>query len=206
MNPLEGGSRLDQILHSSRTAGDSAGPGEGLLNRMPEDSRPPPQGRSGLGIREARSTDIEALTRLETECFASDRLSRRSLASLAKSPSACLLIATGEHGTIGYALILLRRGSQRARLYSIAVSPNATGLGIGSHLLSAAEDVARRRGASHLHLEVRSDNLTAIRLYERAGYRRVGERPGYYEDGATALLFGRHLPASTPQRRLRRAA
>jgi ribosomal-protein-alanine N-acetyltransferase len=144
-------------------------------------------------IREARSTDIHALMRLEAECFASDRLSRRSLASLAKSPSACVLVASIADGTIGYAVVLMRRGSQRARLYSVAVSPTATRRGVGSSLLSAAEHAAHRRGASRLHLEVRADNGKAIRLYQRAGYRLTGRRPDYYEDGATALLFGRQL-------------
>jgi ribosomal-protein-alanine N-acetyltransferase len=177
---------------------------------MPEDSRLPPPGRSGLVIREARSTDIDALTRLEAECFASDRLSRRSLASLAKSSSACVLVANDADGTVGYAVVLMRRGGRRARLYSIAVTSMAAGRGIGSGLLSAAEDIARRRGATRLHLEVRADNVKAVALYERAGYRPAGRRLDYYEDGASALLFGRQLAvpaaAGTPPRRLRRAA
>jgi ribosomal protein S18 acetylase RimI-like enzyme len=173
---------------------------------MREDSRSPPHGRSGLVIREARSSDIDALTAIEAACFASDRLSRRSLASLAKSPSASVIVACIEGRPVGYAMILTRRGSRKARLYSIAVSPNASGRGIGSSLLAAAEDMACRLGASRLHLEVRADNPTAIRLYERAGYRALGQKLDYYEDGAMALLLGRELPATIPARRLRRAA
>lgn len=210
MNPLEGGCGLDQIRDSCRTAGALRQRGRSPFFEMPEDSRLPPSGRSGLMIREARSTDIDALTRLEAECFASDRLSRRSLASLAKSPSACVLVASSAEGTVGYAVVLMRRGSRRARLYSIAVGASATGHGIGALLLSAVEDTARQRGANRLHLEVRADNSKAVSLYERAGYRPAGQRPDYYEDGATALLFGRQLAATAaaapPLRRLRRAA
>ena len=61
-----------------------------------------------------------------------------------------------------------------------------------------------------MHLEVRADNMTAIGLYERAGYHPLGQRPDYYEDGTTALLFGRQLAAAASvapsPRRLRRAA
>ena len=60
-----------------------------------------------------------------------------------------------------------------------------------------------------MHLEVRADNSAAISLYERAGYRRSGERADYYEDGASALLFARKLAGSAVpmrSRRLRRAA
>jgi ribosomal protein S18 acetylase RimI-like enzyme len=49
-----------------------------------------------------------------------------------------------------------------------------------------------------------------VSFYERAGYRPSGERPGYYEDGMTALLFARDLSrsasSSASSRRLSRAA
>jgi ribosomal-protein-alanine acetyltransferase len=177
---------------------------------MPEDSRPPPPGRFGLALREARPTDIDALARLEAECFSSDRLSRRSLASLARSPSASLLVASRADDPIGYAALLLRRGAHSARLYSIAIHPQGAGQGIGSQLLRAAEHEARRRGATRMHLEVRADNSAAVRFYVKSGYRATGRRPGYYEDGETALLFARELPAPeadfTPARRLGQAA
>ena len=61
-----------------------------------------------------------------------------------------------------------------------------------------------------MHLEVRADNRTAIGLYQRTGYHPLGQRPDYYEDGATALLLGRQLAvaasAAPSPRRLRRAA
>ena len=161
---------------------------------MPEDGRPPPG--SGLVIREARSTDIDALTLLEANRFISDRLSRRSLAALARSPSACLLVASRGGKPIGYAALLTRRGGRSARLYSIAVAAEEAGHGIGSLLLAAAEDAARLRHAERMHLEVRADNSTAVAFYERSGYRPIGQRPGYYDDGMTALLFARNLPHS----------
>jgi ribosomal protein S18 acetylase RimI-like enzyme len=49
-----------------------------------------------------------------------------------------------------------------------------------------------------------------VRFYERLGYKPAGQRPGYYDDGLTALLFARHLPDlarfSALQRRFSRAA
>lgn len=177
---------------------------------MPEDGRRPPAAGSGLLIREALSTDIDALTLIEADRFASDRLSRRSLAALSKSPSASMLVATRGVRPVGYALILTRRGSHSARLYSIAVAAEEAGRGVGSRLLAAAEEAAIERGARRLHLEVRADNSPAITFYERLGYKPAGERPEYYEDGMTALLFARHLPdparLSSRPRRLSRAA
>jgi [ribosomal protein S18]-alanine N-acetyltransferase len=39
---------------------------------------------------------------------------------------------------------------------------------------------ARGQGAQWLWLEVRVSNARALRIYECHGYRRVGERKGYY--------------------------
>ena len=163
---------------------------------MPADSPTLPPGRTDLVLREAGPADIDALAKLEAECFSTDRLSRRSLASLARVPSAFVVLASLD-APVGYAGLLTRRGTRSARLYSIAVSPNSVGRGVGRRLLQAIEDEARRRGASRLHLEVRADNVSAIHLYERMGYRRVGRRDDYYEDGAPALLFARQLSAET---------
>jgi hypothetical protein len=44
-----------------------------------------------------------------------------------------------------------------------------------------------------LRLEVREDNVRAIRLYEQNGYRRIGCEPDYYEDGMTALALRKDL-------------
>jgi ribosomal protein S18 acetylase RimI-like enzyme len=161
-------------------------------------------------IREARSTDIDALARIEADRFDSDRLSRRSLVGLANSRSAWVLVATRDHRPIGYAVLLIRRGARSARLYSIAVAAEEAGRGVGSSLLAAAEEAARRKGVEGVHLEVRADNSSAITFYERSGYRPTGQREGYYQDGMAALLFARELPESalspTRSRRLSRAA
>jgi ribosomal protein S18 acetylase RimI-like enzyme len=177
---------------------------------MPQDnSFSPAPIDSDLRLRPARRTDANALARLETAAFRGDRLSRRSFAALVRSPSAILLVAIVSGAIVGYALVLTRRGSRVARLYSLAVAPEAGGQGLGSRLLAASERAARARGAESLRLEVRSDNSAAIGLYERRGYRLIGRRADYYHDGAAALRYQRRLPPSasrTTQTGERRAA
>jgi [ribosomal protein S18]-alanine N-acetyltransferase len=89
--------------------------------------------------------------------------------------------------------VLFRRGSTGARLYSIAAAAGSEGAGVGGTLLSAAEYAAQGRGCRSLRLEVRADNDRARALYERNGYSRVGDVPGYYADGATALRYLKQL-------------
>ena len=52
----------------------------------------------------------------------------------------------------------------------MAVEPSHQRHGIGSRLLAAAEDEARRRGLPYMGLMVTEDNAAARSLYERAGY------------------------------------
>jgi ribosomal protein S18 acetylase RimI-like enzyme len=165
---------------------------------MPAEPGAPSPSVGRTEIRKAQPLDIADLTALEASAFGTDRLSRRSIATLIARPSAAILVACRDGALAGYALVLTRRGSRAARLYSIAVAPEAAGGGIGARLLAAAEAEAIARGAQRLRLEVRSDNTAAIRLYETRGYTPIGRREDYYEDGATALRYERNLRAGAP--------
>jgi ribosomal protein S18 acetylase RimI-like enzyme len=143
-------------------------------------------------VRVAAASDIERLLQLEECCFAGDRLSRRSFRRLlAKDTSATLV---SEHG---YLILLFRRSSKVARIYSVAVDPGARGRGLGRVLIERAEAVARARGRNTMQLEVRVDNDAAIRLYETLGYRSSAQFENYYEDGCAALRYRKSLLASS---------
>ena len=154
-----------------------------------------------MPIRKAHQSDLAALVGIENQCFASDRLSRRSLRYFLAAPSATLLVAQDRGAVAGYSLVAFRKGSAIARLYSIAVDQAFRGRNIGCALLKAGEKTARARGATLMRLEVRSRNRPAIALYEEQGYRRFGRIADYYEDGAAALCYEKHLlPSSKPKR------
>ncbi|MBL8583557.1 MAG: GNAT family N-acetyltransferase [Rhizobiaceae bacterium] len=150
-------------------------------------------------IRPAEPRDVDALLAIETRVFPGDRLSPRAFARLVGRPSAAVLVADTDGAVSGYAVVLMRRNSKVARLYSIASVVH----GQGSALLEAAQEVAAARGAERLRLEVRRDNARAIAFYRRHGFEPIGERLDYYEDGMAALRFEKRL-ARPPQRAARR--
>ena len=152
---------------------------------------------AGYRIRRARLSDLEALLGLERRAFTTDHLSPRQYRHHLTNDSACVLAAVDASGLLGKAVVFFRKNSRIARLYSIAVSDAARGRGIGEALMRAAERAARAHGRQRLRLEVRQDNASAIRLYERLGYRRFGAYPRFYEDGADAWRYekGLGLPA-----------
>ena len=64
--------------------------------------------------------------------------------------------------------------SNTGEVISLWVDPSARGTGVGESLLAAVEQWARNQELAELTLSVRSHNVSAIRLYERSGYRDVG--------------------------------
>jgi ribosomal protein S18 acetylase RimI-like enzyme len=66
-------------------------------------------------------------------------------------------------------------------LWQIATIQELRGLGIGTHLISAAESRIRKRGLSVAQLDVEIDNPRARTLYERFGYRATGRRSASWD-------------------------
>jgi GNAT superfamily N-acetyltransferase len=56
------------------------------------------------------------------------------------------------------------------------------GRGIGRLLIDAVARAARDAGARHLRAMTTNDNLRALRLYQRAGFRLVELRPGAVDE------------------------
>lgn len=140
-----------------------------------------------LFFRIALPTDVPALVALEQRCFSTDRLSPRSFHRMIGRAHGQLLVAEQDGQLLGYALVLFRRGSSLARLYSIAIAEHARGMGLGKQLLSRIETCAAQHACTCLRLEVRTDNPGALALYERDGYQRFAVIDDYYADHCPAL-------------------
>lgn len=149
-------------------------------------------------IRRAVHGDLPDLIALENRVFDADRLSPRQWKQHLASDSALILIARSQGILLGASVVFFRRNSTVARLYSLATLPEARGSGIGDRLVTAAEQLARRRSRDKLRLEVRRDNRAAQRLYVRRGYRLLGEVAAYYEDGEDALRYEKVLRRMAP--------
>tara|TARA_R110002167_G_scaffold128876_2_gene311507 strand:- start:1907 stop:3040 length:1134 start_codon:yes stop_codon:yes gene_type:complete len=149
--------------------------------------------RSELLIRLASSEDLEPLLALENRCFSSDKLNRRSFRHFLLGQHSRCLVVEQQQQILGYILLLFRRGSSLARIYSLAVDTGQRGQGIARRLLQAAEAAAIERRRLFIRLEVRSDNQEALGLYLAAGYQQFDQEQDYYEDGATALRLEKAL-------------
>ena len=80
-------------------------------------------------------------------------------------------------GTVQLILDLPENQPHRGDLAKMLVHRRARRGGVGAALLAAAEECAREEGRTLLVLD--TANAEAARLYERHGWQRVGQVPGY---------------------------
>jgi [ribosomal protein S18]-alanine N-acetyltransferase len=83
-----------------------------------------------------------------------------------------------------------------AEILVVAVAPSSRGRGLARRLIEVHLARLAALGAKQVFLEVEEGNVPASRLYDRAGFRQVGRRGGYYrraEHDTAALVLGRDL-------------
>ncbi len=73
-----------------------------------------------------------------------------------------------------------RRMSHRAEL-GITVVKDEWNKGIGSMLLEKLIEFAKSAGIEIINLEVRSDNASAVHLYEKFGFKHIGTSPAFFK-------------------------
>ncbi len=76
-----------------------------------------------------------------------------------------------------------------AHITNIAVKFTERGKGVGKLLMSELISRAKLLGVRYMTLEVRDDNVRAIRLYEGFGFKVEGVRKRYYNNVRDALIM-----------------
>lgn len=100
---------------------------------------------------------------------------------------------------LGYALLTMT--PPESELLRLAVQPEARTHGVASSLLARIKCTLRTNRVAALYLEVRSDNVAALGLYDKWRFERVAVRRGYYADGVDALVLRWRLEGGNHQSR-----
>ncbi|MCK9490776.1 MAG: ribosomal protein S18-alanine N-acetyltransferase [Sulfurimonas sp.] len=140
-----------------------------------------------MKISKAKTSDVSALYNLERELFNSKNypLSKASFYYHAKN--SLLLLAKVDDVLAGYILILIKR--KDAKLYSIGVKESFRGRGISKVLLQKASKHLEILEFKKFILEVRVDNIVAISLYEKNGFKIVKSLKAFYKDDCDAYVM-----------------
>ena len=120
---------------------------------------------------------LSAVADLEMQCFA-DPWSEKALE---------LLLTDGAYGAVclqdgcivAYGGILW--APDEGQITNIATHPDHRRRGMGAAVLEHLIAEARSRGCEQLSLEARVSNTSAIALYERYGFLKMGLRRGFYK-------------------------
>ena len=79
-------------------------------------------------------------------------------------------------------------------IFNIGVLPEHRRKGLGKLLIDELINEAKKRDFAFITLEVRSENIPAYKLYEKAGFTLCGKRKGYYKNpDDDALIYTLNL-------------
>jgi len=147
-----------------------------------------------LEIRQLAYADLPQVIAIERRAFPTPWSLAMFVLELSKPAGICL--AALEHGVIvGY--LVCSRYDTVWHLMNVAVDPSRRRQGIATILLERLFEQADKPNEQYT-LEVRTSNESAIKLYERFGFRAAGRRRAYYHDNREdALIMWRTVEERT---------
>lgn len=132
----------------------------------------------------ARADALDTVTALLAAQFDEHAISsapevvRSAVRGVLEQPARGAFLVASDATPVGLAYLAfiwtLEYGGKTAWLEELYVIPEQRSRGVGAALLRAAMNAARETGCAAMDLEVDDDRARAARLYERAGFRRLG--------------------------------
>jgi ribosomal-protein-alanine N-acetyltransferase len=135
-----------------------------------------------VAVQEASLKHLDKLYEIETECFKEEAFTKEQIANLLKDYSSVSLVAKVNDEIVGFITgrAYTDRKPSAGRVLTIDVSPEHRRKGIGLKLLLEVERVFRNKRVNVCYLETREDNIAALNLYQKHGYKMVGKLKNYY--------------------------
>ena len=112
------------------------------------------------------------------------------ISGMENSNDAIMLVAKEGSKIVGNAsLTRLPRRMKHRGDFAVSVAKEYWNKGIGSQLWSSIIDFAKKNGFEVIDLQVRSDNLSAIHLYEKFGFKKIGIHPDFFKIDDEEITF-----------------
>lgn len=125
---------------------------------------------------------LDKLYEIEKQCFEEEAFTKHQLAYLLTDYITIGLVArvNGEIAGFAIARVDIRRNMSFGHIITVNIAPVYRRKGIAQRLLNEVETIFRKEGIKDCHLEVREDNVAALNLYQKVGYKKVGNLEKYY--------------------------
>lgn len=156
------------------------------MDQLPEKSF------NNLLIEPMDEADVDTVTTIETASFSDPWPSESFHTELESNRLAFYLVARIKPKDEAVAYIGAWKVLDEVHITTLAVAEKYRRCGIGSRLVAALVASTVKSGARYLTLEVRPSNITAIKFYEKHGFKTLGRRKRYYVD-EDALIMTKEL-------------
>jgi ribosomal-protein-alanine N-acetyltransferase len=140
----------------------------------------------GIEIRPLALKDLSAIEEIERRSYPTPWSRSMFAGELTKASSISLGAFEGAR-LVGY--VVVSRYVDAWHVMNIAVHPQSRQRGVASALLERLFESTSSDARRGYTLEVRVSNESAIRLYERFGFKKRGVRRGYYTDNREDALI-----------------
>jgi len=149
-----------------------------------------------IRIRGYEARDLDAMFRLDEACFEEPfRFTRLAMQRFAESHKARVVIADNDGELAGFAILHVE--GRVGYIVTLDVAEDFRRQGLARQLMQAMEREAVDAECGVVGLHVFVSNEAAIKFYERAGYERAGDVPGFYGEGLNAWTYRKKLSAKT---------
>ena len=138
-----------------------------------------------IEIRKMELTDLESIKNIFTSDF-DNFWSFNVLKEELDNEHSNYLLAKFNKEIVGFAGIKIVL--DEADIMNIVTKKNYRGNGIGTMLLNNLIYLCSELGIKTINLEVSEENLPAIHLYEKFGFKIIGNRKNYYQSKNAILM------------------
>lgn len=141
-------------------------------------------------IRKAKLTDLLQVFRLEKEAFAPDYYPLFVLRQLFDTaPDLFYVAVDAEDQVLGYCFGGINAKDAIGWIYALAVIKKAQQQNIGRELTTALIRAYKNKNITTIKLTTTPDNLPAIGLYEKLGFKTISEEKNYYLDHSPRIVM-----------------
>ncbi len=157
--------------------------------------------KNNTKIRFATSKDIAEVISINFKTLPEHYSNSFFMELLLDSPET-FVVAENNNKIIGYIMCRIEYGfsvlkkmslARKGHVVSFAVLEEYRGKGIGKKLVEQAIEGMKIKKCNESYLEVRTDNIPAIKLYENLGFNRIATLNTYYKDSRNAFLMSAKL-------------
>ncbi|MEM2546825.1 MAG: ribosomal protein S18-alanine N-acetyltransferase [Candidatus Bathyarchaeia archaeon] len=143
-----------------------------------------------ITIEDASIKHLDRLYEIEMECFKREAFTKQQIAQLLQCNNTISLVAKEDGKIVGFVIGMLSVGDNVTvgHVLTIDVSINHRRKGVGIKLLQEIEKIFKNKQAGLCRLEVREDNVAALNLYRKLGYKKLRKLEHYYGEAHGILL------------------